>query len=83
MSERAGLVISVIQASKISPTEHCLHQWAKKNGTISELWTSLEIMDRYDVIDDTLHEISKQKYLQQISKVHVFGTIKIVFFYSY
>nr|XP_045624951.1 myeloid differentiation primary response protein MyD88-like [Procambarus clarkii] len=58
LAEQASLDVSSISCwGKISPTEHCLHIWGQKGGTVMQLWTFLESMDRFDVIDDTLEMI--------------------------
>ncbi|XP_069943312.1 uncharacterized protein Myd88 isoform X2 [Cherax quadricarinatus] len=58
LAEQANLDVSSISCwGKISPTEHCLHIWGQKGGTMMQLWTFLEAMDRFDVIDDTLEII--------------------------
>lgn len=57
LAEQAGLDVNSICSGKISPTEHCLHLWGQKGGLIGQLWTYLEAMDRFDVIDDTLQMI--------------------------
>lgn len=58
VAEQANLDVSSISCwGKISPTEHCLHIWGQKGGKVEHLWTFLEVMDRYDVIDDTLENI--------------------------
>lgn len=54
LAEQAHLDVNSISSGKISPTEHCIHLWGKRLGTIGQLWTFLEAMDRFDVIDDTL-----------------------------
>ncbi|KAG7175226.1 Myeloid differentiation primary response protein MyD88-like [Homarus americanus] len=58
VAEQANLDVSSISCwGKISPTEHCLHIWGQKCGTVQQLWNFLEAMDRFDVIDDTLEMI--------------------------
>ncbi|KAK4315097.1 hypothetical protein Pmani_013659 [Petrolisthes manimaculis] len=58
VAEQANLDVSSISCwGKISPTEHCLHILGQKGGLVGQLWNHFEAMDRYDVIDDTLHMI--------------------------
>lgn len=57
LAEKAGLDLSVIRSSKISFTEHCFNLWIQKGASIKELLEALEIIDRFDIIDDNLQLI--------------------------
>ncbi|KAK7026768.1 Myeloid differentiation primary response protein MyD88 [Halocaridina rubra] len=54
LAEQAGMDIGCINSGKISPTAHCIYKWRKGHATIGQFLAFLEVMDRFDVIDDAL-----------------------------